>query len=469
MAPVDNVLATIDSGFQASLNRLFELLRFPSVATDPQYHGECLAAAAWLKDNLESLGFEASLRQTTGQPVVVGKYAPEAMPSHVPHILFYGHYDVQPADPIDLWDSPPFEPQIRKGKDGKNRIFARGSSDDKGQLMTFLEASRAWLSIHGSLPFRLTVLLEGDEEGDNSHLDRFLAANRAELAADAAFVCDTGMWDPRTPAINTMLRGCICEEVKITGPRVDLHSGYYGGPAANPIKIMSRILGTMHDNNGRVTIPGFYKGVRPIPQALRRQWSKLKFSAPRFLKDVGLAISAGEKGFTPLEQIWARPTAEINGIWGGYRGAGTKTVLPSEASAKLSFRLVGGQEPKQIRQAFRDFVRKRLPKDCRASFLSQGGDNSGVAVSTDSPWIGIAKSALKAEWGRAPVEIGCGASIPVVESFRKHLGIDSLLVGFCHDDDGQHSPNEKYDVDSFHKGIRSWARIIAEINQENST
>ena len=462
LAHLQQVLERIDGGLSASLERLFELLRFPSVATDPRYHDDCRKAAEWLKREFDTMGFATSLRGTTGQPVVLAKYAPEGLPSHAPHVLFYGHYDVQPADPIELWTSPPFEPQVRKGKDGKNRIFARGASDDKGQLMTFLEATRAWLSVHGTLPFRLTILLEGDEEGDSTHLDRFVAGNRRELAADVAFICDTGLWDDDTPAIITSLRGCIYEEVCITGPKIDLHSGELGGPALNPIKVLSRVLAAMHGTNGRIAIPGFYDGVKPVSPALRRQWAKLNFPAKRFLKDVGLGIPAGENAFTPLEQMWARPTAEVNGIWGGYRGAGMKTVLPSQASAKLSFRLVAGQSPKHVRKVFREFVRVRLPDDCRASFISQGGDNSGVSVDGGSKWVMAAKSALAEEWGKSPLLAGAGYSIPVVQSFKKHLKIDSLLVGFERVDDNAHSPDEKYDVECFHKGIRSWARIISQ-------
>ncbi len=463
LTAIDKVLATIDRSLPASMDRLFELLRFPTVATDPHYAGECRKAAEWLRDTLKDLGFDASLRATTGQPVVIGKYASDAMPSHAPHILFYGHYDVQPADPLELWDSPPFEPQIRKGKDGKERIFARGSSDDKGQLMTFLEASRAWFAVEGRLPFRLTIMLEGDEEGDASHLDGFLAENADEFAADAAFICDTGLWNAKTPAINTFLRGCIGEEVTITGPRIDLHSGSYGGPAANPIKVLSRIIAGLHDNNGKITIPGFYDGVKPPSAALRQQWSNLKFSTRKFLGDVGLSVAAGEKKYSTLEQIWARPTAEVNGIYGGYRGAGAKTIIPAEATAKFTFRLVEGQAPKKIRKAFRSYVKAMLPADCKARFTDAGGGSTGISVATDTPWIAAAHKALKAEWNKPAVEIGCGGSIPVVESFHKHLGIDSLLVGFSLEDDSIHSPNEKYDVASFHKGIRAWARIIAEI------
>lgn len=444
------------------MNRLFELLRFPSVATDPAYHGDCLKAAKWLRDGLGGMGFAADLRHTTGQPVVIGKYQPPGGSPRLPHILFYGHYDVQPADPAGLWESPPFEPQIRRGKDGKDRIFARGACDDKGQLMTFVEASRAWLEVHGSLPFRLTFILEGDEEGDTSHLDRFLAENAQEFAADAVFICDTEMWRDERPAINTRLRGCIGDEVTITGPRVDLHSGYYGGPAVNPIKVLTRILAAMHDANGKITIPGFYDGVKPIPAALRKEWAKLGFSPEKFLGDVGLSVPAGERNFSALEQIWARPTAEINGIYGGYRGPGTKTVLPAEATAKLTFRLVEGQNPKKIRKAFRDFVKAKLPKDCKAKFKDGGGDSTGIRIADDTPWVKAARIALKDEWGLEPALIGGGGSIPVVQSFKTHLGLDSLLVGFSRDSDSIHSPNEKYDVECYHKGIRSWARIIAQ-------
>lgn len=459
----DSVLDHIDCELPQSLSRLFEILRFPTVATDPRHHGDCVRAAEWIAGELRGLGFEASLRETTGQPVVIARYAPPKAIKKTPHILFYGHYDVQPADPYDLWTSAPFEPVIRKGKDGKKRIFARGACDDKGQFMTFLEATRAHLAVHGALPFRLTVMIEGDEEGDASHLDRFVAKHAREFAADAAFICDTDLWDDRTPAINTRLRGCISEEVTVYGPRIDLHSGYYGGPARNPIKVLSAVLAALHDRNGRVTIPGFYDGVKPVSPALRKQWEKLKFPAKKFLKDVGLSIPAGESNYSVLEQIWARPTAEVNGIYGGYRGPGSKTVLPAQATAKLTFRLVEGQVAKSIRRAFRQFVRAKLPADCKAVFDGSGGDSSGISVSEDTPWIAAAKAALKAEWGRAPVLIGGGGSIPIVETFKKHLGLDTLLVGFARDNDNVHSPDEKYDVECYHKGIRSWARIISEL------
>ena len=364
------------------------------------------------------------------------------------------------ADPLDLWESPPFEPQLRKGADGETRIFARGACDDKGQLMTFLEASRAWLKERGSLPFRLTVLLEGDEEGDSTHLDRYVARNRASLKADVAFVCDTGMWDAKTPAITTRLRGCIAEEIVVSGPSKDLHSGYYGGAARNPIRVLTKILGELHDRNGRVALPGFYDGVDPVPASTRRQWKSLKFPAKKYLAGVGLSIPAGEKGYAVYEQIWSRPTAEINGVYAGYTGAGSKTVLPAEATAKLTFRLVGRQTPTGIRKGLRDFVKARLPADCRVRYKPEGGDSMAVTVAETSPWVRLAQRALRNEWGRDPVLTAEGASIPVVGTFKSLLRIDTLLVGFGLEDDSVHSPNEKYNLSSFRKGIRSWARII---------
>jgi acetylornithine deacetylase/succinyl-diaminopimelate desuccinylase-like protein len=466
MARTADVLDRIDAQLQKSMDRLFDLIRFPTIATDPAFDRDCRKAAAWLKDYFSAMEFTCSLHETTGQPVVIAEYAPEGLAPHAPHVLFYGHYDVQPADPLDLWTHPPFDPAVVKGKNGKDRIFARGAADDKGQFMTFTEAVRAWLDVHGRLPFRLTMLIEGDEEGDSSHLDRFLAASRSWLKPDIAFVCDTDMWDERTPAISTFLRGCIAEEVTITGPRIDLHSGYYGGPARNPIKVLSSILGAIHDKNGRVTIPGFYDGVKAPSAELRRQWKKLGFDAREFLGSVGMAVPAGEKGFTALEQTWARPTAEFNGILGGYTGAGSKTVLPAKAMAKLTFRLVAGQNPRKVRKAFRDFVKARLPADCKVSFISQGGDSTGIHVAEDSPWISAAAQALELEWGVPAARIGSGGSIPVVQGFRDHLKVDSLMVGFGRDDDAVHSPNEKYDVECYHRGQRSWARIIAAVAKE---
>jgi acetylornithine deacetylase/succinyl-diaminopimelate desuccinylase-like protein len=456
----------IEQALPNSLQRLSELLRFASVGTDPTHAADCLAAAAWLKADLSSLGFSVDVMPSTGQPIVLATSKPDKS-RRIPHILFYGHYDVQPADPFALWTHDPFDPQVRRQKNGRDAIFARGASDDKGQLMTFIEASRAWIGVHGSLPFKLTILLEGDEEGDNSVLDDFVQQNRKRLSADVAFICDTEMWDTSVPSIVTALRGCIAEEVFVQGPRIDLHSGMYGGAAVNPIRALSKIIASLHDAHGRVTIPGFYKGVKDLTPAMRRQLKRTTFNERDFMRSAGLSQSAGEKGYNVLEQRWFRPTCEVNGLIGGYTGSGSKTVLPAEASAKFTFRLVESQDPRAIRRAFHSFVRKHLLPDCKVSFASTGGNSTGVRVADDSDWIAIARAALKAEWGRDPVIAADGGSIPVVESFKTHLGMDSLLMGFSMADDNAHSPDEKYDIRSFHKGINSWARVIAAIHERN--
>ncbi len=466
--PEQRLFDVIDKAMPQSLNRLFELLRFRSVGADPRYTADCAKSAQWLQASFQEMGFKVEIVATTGQPAVIATYAPDKPKHRLPHVLFYGHYDVQPTDPDKLWTRPPFDPHIRRHGNGRDAIFARGAADDKGQLMTFVEASRAWLSVHQALPFKLTVLIEGDEEGDSSVIDRFVAANKKRLKADVAFICDSDMWDERTPCIATALRGCIAEEIFIHGPRIDLHSGMYGGPAVNPIKALAKVIASLHDKDGRVTIPGFYRGVMDPGPSERRRLRNIPFNERKFMKAAGLSSAAGEKGYSVLEQRWIRPTCEVNGILGGYTAPGQKTVLPAEASAKFTFRLVEGQEPRAVRRAFHAHVRKHLLADCKVSFLSSGGHSTGIRVADDSQWIAYAKEALKAEWGREPIISAEGGSIPVVESFKKHLGMDSLMMGFGLVDDNVHSPDEKYDIRSFHKGINSWARLIAAIDKGNN-
>jgi acetylornithine deacetylase/succinyl-diaminopimelate desuccinylase-like protein len=463
MATLDDVLARADHNLDHSLERLFELLRIPSISTDPAHAPECRRAAQWLVAELASLGFDSGLRDTTGHPMVVGH---RAGPDGAPHVLFYGHYDVQPPDPLEKWQTPPFEPVRRTDSDGIERIYARGASDDKGQLMTFVEASRAYVEVTGGLPVTVTVLVEGEEECGSPSLGPFLDAHRGELESDIALVCDTGMVDEATPVITTRLRGLVHEEVIVAGPAVDLHSGMYGGPAINPIKVLARIIADLTDAKGRVTIPGFYGEVRDLSPAIRRQWSDLNFDEERFLAKVGLRRSVGEEGYSVLEQIWARPTAEVNGIIGGYTGVGTKTVIPSEASAKFSFRLVADQNPDRIRDSFRAFVRERLPEGASVSFGQAVGASPAVHVPESNRFLGAARQALADEWLKAPVLLGSGGSIPIVGNFQKVLGMDSLMIGFALDDDAIHSPNEKYNVESFHKGIRSWIRVLSALASE---
>ncbi len=451
---LDPVLARIDEGLPQAIERLMALLRIPSISTDPAHAADCDAAAGWLVDDLQSIGFAASSHATTGRPMVVGKAGEGAR-----HLLFYGHYDVQPVDPLSLWHTPPFEPALEETLLGQV-IRGRGASDDKGQLMTFVEACRAWVAVHGALPARVTLFFEGEEESGSPSLVPFMEANRDLLTADLALICDTGLFDRDTPAITTMLRGLVGEEVTITGPRMDLHSGSYGGAAINPVRVLARVIAALHDETGRVTVPGFYDGVAELTNALRAQWDALGFDDAAFLGEVGLSVPAGEAGRGVLESVWARPTCEVNGISGGYAGDGFKTVLPSKAVAKISFRLVGRQDPAAISAAFREMVRSMIPADCTVTFKEHGGSPASV-MEIEDPAFEIARRALSEEWPKPAAFTGSGGSIPVAGYFKSILAMDAMLIGFANDDDLIHSPNEKYDVRSFHKGIRSWARILA--------
>jgi acetylornithine deacetylase/succinyl-diaminopimelate desuccinylase-like protein len=453
------VLARIDSDLDGSLERLFALLRIKSISADPAYKQDCREAAGWCARTLTEIGIPASVRDTIGHPMVVGHYR-DAGPD-APHVLFYGHYDVQPVDPIDLWERDPFEPAVVE-VNGEKRIVARGAEDDKGQFMTFVEAARAWIAETGRLPVNLTVLIEGEEESTSPSMVSFLTENARELKADVALVCDTGMWDRQTPAIATMLRGLLYEEVFIQAADRDLHSGSFGNAARNPIHVLARIIADMRDESGRITIPGFYDGVHELAPEQKRQWEELGFDEKAFLGEIGLSIPAGEKGYSTLEQVWSRPTAEVNGIIGGYTGEGAKTVIPARASAKISFRLVGDQDPQAIRKSFRAFVAERVPADCKATFLSHG-DNRAVSQPSDSHWVRNARQALTEEWARETVLAAMGGSIPIVTQFKQILGMDSVLIGFGLEDDRIHSPNEKYNLTSFHGGIRSWARVLEAI------
>ena len=455
MSTIDAVLARIDKDIDQSVERLFALLRIASVSTDPAYKEQCRAAAEHVAADLKSIGFETSVRPTKGHPVVVGK----SNGVSGPRVLFYGHYDVQPVDPLNLWKTPPFEPRIETLPGGRKIIVARGACDDKGQAMTFIEACRAFKAVTGKLPLPITTMIEGEEECGSQNLFAFVRDNAAEFKLDLALVCDTAMWDTDTPAVTTSLRGLVYEEVKITCADRDLHSGVFGGAAQNPIRQLTRILGAMWDDNGRVTIPGFYDGVKELPADIKADLKALDLTPDKFLGPIGLKQPAGEKDYMLIEQITTRPTAEINGIIGGYTGEGAKTVIPGQASAKVSFRLVGEQDPQKIRDNFRAFVKARMPADCKAEF---GSFSSAPALQLpfDNPVLNKARKVLAEEWGHKAVTVGAGGSIPIVSDFKNVLGMDSLLVGFALDDDRVHSPNEKYDMSSYHKGIRSWARIL---------
>ncbi len=454
------VLDRVDRDLEASLDRLFALLRIQSVSTDPAYASHCREAAEHVAADLRGIGFETSVRPTDGHPVVVGKTTGSGNANGAPRVLFYGHYDVQPVDPLDLWQTPPFEPRIETLDGGRKIIVARGACDDKGQAMTFVEACRAFKTVTGSIPLDITMLIEGEEECGSKHLFSFVRDNAAELRRDLALVCDTGMWDPMTPSITTSLRGLVYEEVRLTCADRDLHSGLFGGAARNPIHVLADIISAMHKPDGSVAIPGFYEGVHELPPDIKSDLAGLGLTPEKFLAPIGLKVPAGEQGRMLIEQISTRPTAEVNGIIGGYTGEGAKTVIPGKAMAKVSFRLVGAQDPDKIRKSFRDFVTARLPADCKVEF---GSFSSAPAfdVAFDNPALTKARAALAEEWGKKAVTVGAGGSIPIVGDFKTMLGMDTLMVGFALDDDRVHSPNEKFDLKCFHKGIRSWARILA--------
>ena len=455
-ATLDAVLARVDADLDNSLARLKDLLAIKSISTDPAFATECARAAQWLVDDLAGQGFTATARPTPGHPVVV---AHDSVTTG-PHVLFYGHYDVQPVDPLNLWHTDPFELVIKTDANGRKIIVGRGSSDDKGQLMTFVEACRAWKAVNGTLPVRVSLMLEGEEESGGKNLPPFMAANADELRADIALVCDTDMWDRQTPSITTMLRGLVGEEIEITCADKDLHSGLFGNAARNPNQVLAEIIASLRAPDGSVTLPGFYDDVAEVPAAIKAQWQGLGFDEKAFLAEAGLSIPAGESARSVLEMIWARPTCEINGMIGGYTGDGFKTVIPAKASAKISFRLVSGMVPDKIRAAFRKHVEDRIPADCSVTFKEHGG-SPAITVPSDGIHLKQALTGLTAEWNKAAVITGSGGSIPVAGDFKHILGMDTLLIGFAHVDDAIHSPNEKYDLESFHRGIRSWVRILA--------
>jgi acetylornithine deacetylase/succinyl-diaminopimelate desuccinylase-like protein len=455
MPDLDRVLDRIDANLDAALDRLFATLRLKSISTDPAYAGETRACAEWHAADLREIGFDAAVRDTPGHPMVVGHQRDGSGPS----VLFYGHYDVQPVDPLELWDNDPFDPKIVTRPDGSKMLVGRGTADDKGQLMTFVEACRAWKAVTGKLPVPVSVLLEGEEESGGVNLPPFLAANEDELRADIALICDTNMWDAATPAITTSLRGLCGEEIVIHAADRDLHSGFYGSAAANPNHVLAKILADLRDADGRITLPGFYDGVPELPEALRESWAKLGFSEQEFLGEVGLSVPAGEEGRGVLEMTWSRPTCEVNGMGGGYQGAGFKTVIPAQAMAKVSFRLVFDQDPHKIRAAFREHVKARLPADCRVEFHEHGAGRA-VAFDTAGPAFQKTQGALSDEWGKEAAFVGGGGSIPVTTQIKETFAVPVVMVGFGLSDDRIHSPNEKYELRSFHKGIRSWARIL---------
>ncbi len=451
------VLEWVEDHFEESVERLKAFLRIPSVGTDPAHDGDTRRAAAWVRDSLSGIGLAAELRQTPGHPVVLA----EAGAGSGPRVLYYGHYDVQPPDPLDLWEAPPFEPRIEEGPHGP-RIIARGAVDNKGQLLTILEALRAWKAVEGRLPVPVVLAIEGEEESGSTHLEAFVVDHAERLRADLAVVSDTAMVAVDRPAITTMLRGLVYAEVELRGPASDLHSGVFGGAVANPIHLLAERIAALHDGDRRVTLPGFYDRVLPIPEAERRSWRELGIDEADFLAPTGLRRSFGEAGYSVLERVWGRPCLDGNGISGGYAGEGSKTVIPARASAKLSGRLVADQRPDEIFRMIAEHFRSSLPEGVEAR-VDHLGSADPYRLDPASPYLQLACEALEAIFGRTPVRIGCGGSIPVVPMFRRLLGIDTLLMGFGLENDRMHGPNEKFELACFRNGIRTHVELLARL------
>ncbi|HEX8521405.1 MAG TPA: dipeptidase [Tepidisphaeraceae bacterium] len=452
---LDQVLKTIDGREHQSLDMLKTFLSIPSVSTKPEHQPDMIKCATWIADQLRFAGLDAAIMETGGHPAVVAKN------KHVPGrptVLMYGHYDVQPPEPLDLWTTAPFVPTVRDGA-----IYARGAADDKGQVWAHIEAVTAWQA-HGGLPVNITMLIEGEEEIGSKHLKDFVKRYKNDLKADIAVVSDTNQFAKGMPAITYGLRGLAYMEVKITGPSHDLHSGLFGGTVANPANVLCKVLGSLHDEDGRVTIEGFYDDVIKLTPDERAEWGQLTWDDQRYKNDVGSPNLWGEKDYTTLERKWARPTLDINGLTSGYQGPGAKTVLPSVASAKVSMRLVPNQDPAKIAANFEETIRQRCPNTVTVE-VSCHSHTPGVLVPRQSQAIQLAAEALQVGFGTKPTFMREGGSIPVVNLFKTELGIDTLLVGFGLDDDRIHSPNEKFELDALQKGTRTCAVLYDRLSK----
>lgn len=436
------------------VEELKELLRIPSISADPAYRSQLQRAAEWVEGQFRSLGFRTEIVPTAGHPIV---YAEWLQAAGAPTVMVYGHYDVQPPDPLELWTTPPFEPTIRDGK-----IYARGATDDKGQFFTHVKSAEAWLKTVGALPVNLKFVIEGEEEVGSRNLDDFLAARRKELKCDVAVISDSSQYTADIPAITTGLRGIVACEVIVTGPKKDLHSGVFGGSVANPANGLARMIAALHDDQGRVQIPGFYDDVAPLPEEERREFAALPFDEGAYREELGVSALWGEAGYTTLERRWARPTCDVNGMTSGYQGVGPKTIVPSKASVKITCRLVPNQKPELVLENLERYLRSRLPAGLTMEFVSFHGAPAFL-MDRRSGYLEGASEAVEEGFGRRPVFIREGGTIPVVTTFREMLGVDTLLLGWGLNSDNLHSPNEHFSLANFQHGIRAsaalWGRL----------
>lgn len=436
-------------------NDLCELLRIPSVSADSRHRPDVRRAADWVAGQFRSMGLAVELCETPGHPIV---YAESLAAPGAPTVLVYGHYDVQPPDPLNEWISPPFEPTRRGGN-----LYARGATDDKGQMLTHVKSAEAWLGAEGKLPINLKYLIEGEEEVGSEHLEKFIADNSERLACDVIVISDTSQFAPGQPAITYGLKGIAYFELRLTGPNQDLHSGTFGGGVTNPANTLAKMLAALIDDQGRIQVPGFYDDVVPLSAKEREQFAALGFDEQEFMDQIGVDGVTGEAGYTTLERRWARPTCDVNGLWSGYQGEGSKTVLPARAGAKFSFRLVPNQDPHKVHASLEAMLRKLCPPGIKLELIAFHGA-PGVVVPLDSPYIAAAAKAIEHGFGKRPVFIREGGSIPVVSTFRKLLGADTLLLGWGQNDDNTHSPNEKFCLADYHRGIKASAYLWHELS-----
>jgi acetylornithine deacetylase/succinyl-diaminopimelate desuccinylase-like protein len=436
------------------LDELFAFLRFPSVSAKSEHQPDMIKCATWLCEHLRAIGFKADVLPTGGHPLVYGEYmvAPK-----LPTVLYYGHYDVQPPEPFELWKTPPFEPRLDGGY-----IWARGSADNKGQLFAHVKGLEAAAKANGTLPVNVKVLFEGEEEVHSAHLPAWIRKNKKMLKADIAVVSDTAMFSPTLPAVTFGLRGIASCEVFVYGPNKDVHSGSFGGAIANPANVLARLVSQLHDKDGKVAIPGFYKDVKPLTKWERAQFKKLPFNEKAYVKELGVAGLQGEKGYSTYERSWSRPTCDVNGLTSGYQGEGAKTIIPSYASCKITMRLVPDSDPMDICNKLEKYLQKIAPKSVRIKVDKHGGAKA-VVVPQEGPWLDAAARAIKAGFGKAPVFMKEGGSIPIVGEFKASLGVDTLLIGFCQNTDNIHSPNERFRLADFERGCKTAAALPFEL------
>lgn len=458
---MDGVIKYIEDNKENAIADLKSILEIPSISNDVDRKNDMLRCAEWVKNQLLSAGMnDVKIYPTSGHPIVFGQWLNAG--NQLPTVLIYGHYDVQPVDPIELWSSPPFEPVIKDGK-----IYARGATDDKGQFLIHLEAIKAFLKTTDKLPINVKVIIEGEEEIGSVNLEPFLKENKDLLSCDYVVISDTSMYEKGLPSICYALRGLVYMQIDVTGPNRDLHSGSFGGAVENPINALASIISKLKDEKGKILIDGFYDDVLPLTEEEREEFKRLPYDEEKFKKELGVEELTGEEGYTTLERLSARPTLDCNGIWGGFQGEGAKTVLPSRAGAKISMRLVPNQKPEKIAQLFEAYVRKIAPEGVTVEITNLHGGNPSITP-IDTPAIKAAKAALKQGFDVEPVFIREGGSIPIVSSFKEILGADTVLLGFGLPDENAHSPDEHFDLENFYYGILSVVYFYNELSKIDS-